>query len=73
MGSKVVQNHVNFLLCVIGNHGLHKIQKFPTTSAFVMTGLDLTGRNVQSSEQGGRTVAFVFVVVACDGFTVVQW
>ena len=73
VGVQVVQDDVNFLIRVVHYEFVHKAQKLPSSASLEVTGFDQTGRHVQGGEQGGRTVAFILVVEARQGFAIGQF
>ena len=73
VGVQVVQDDVNFLIRVVHYEFVHKPQKLPSSAPLEVTGFDQPGRHVQGGEQGGRTVAFILVVEARQGFAIGQF
>ena len=52
VAGKIIQNHMNFLIAMSGQDSVHELEKFPATSAPVVTGLNLAAGNVESGKEG---------------------
>jgi len=66
MGIEVVQDDVNLLVTVLGDHLIHECEKFHPPAALGVAGLHLAGRNVQGGKQGGGAMAFVLMRTSRD-------
>ena len=61
VGPQVVDNHVNLLVRIIGNHVIHKIEELSPPAAIVMACVDLSRDNVKCSKQRRDPVAFILM------------
>jgi hypothetical protein len=67
MSIQVVQDHVDLFAWVVFNNAVHKVQKFPSSSAVIVAGFHLAGRYVESSEKSCRTVSLIAVRLTKQG------
>ena len=72
MRIKVVQNDVNLLVWIFSYYLVHKVQELPPPAARVMSRTDLAAQDLQSSEKGGRAVAFIFMAEPLQGLSAGQ-
>ena len=59
IGVEVLEDHMDFLVGILRNELVHEMQKLPTPSPFVVSGLYLTGCHIENGRQGGGFVPLV--------------
>src|SRR4030042_1393711 len=62
MGTQVIEYNMDFLIRVIGNDLIHKIQKLTASSAVIVASLYHTSGYIQGSKQGSRAMTLILVI-----------
>src|SRR5208337_576489 len=70
MGIQVIQDHMNLFIWMIFYNTVHKVQKFQSSSAIVMAGLNLAGGYVESGEEGCCAVSLIPMRLTKQGSSV---
>ena len=72
VGIQIVQDHMDLPARIGSNDIVHKIQKLAPAPSGIVSGLHLSGGDVEGREQGGRPVSLVTVAEAVDSAPVWQ-
>lgn len=73
VGVEVVEHDVDVLAWIGGNDPVHEIEEVGAPAAGLVNGADLAGGDLESGEQGCRSMTFVVVALAAQGPPVGQF
>ena len=70
MSIQIVQHDVDFALRMCRHNPVHEVQEFSSTTALIVSGLNLARSHIKGSKQRGRAMTLVTVAETVQGFPV---
>jgi len=72
MGIEVVQDHMEFLVRVVGNNAIHEVQEFPATATRIVASSHHACCHLQGRKQRCRAVSLVLVAESSQSLPIGQ-